>query len=233
MKKTITRVMVFLLALSLLTACGGGSKPGNEDNSGNSAPPASTDSGGGGNTDGEDDENTSAKPYEEVINPSELISRDDADRILDISTFSDESEVDIVDSNQPGGLNSIYSLYISEEYLFQIRLYQDALLEGLAAENGGMSAWIQNQKSARDTNVFNQEIIPVEGIGDGGYLVNENSLGVWTIELFKGDYCISITITYNPPTTHTRNDEDEGAWRKEKLTEAGKLAVERLEAIIK
>jgi len=224
MKKILAITLALVLAMSLLTACGENSGSGNSANGGGNGTNNSV------NGDGNSTSN-SVKTANDVIKASQLISREDAKNIIGQSMADDEA--DIAESGQPGGVNSIYSVYLSDEYMFQIHLYQDALLEGLAVKNGGMSVWIQNQISSHESNPFGQEIIPVEGIGDGGYLVDQNGLGFWCIELFRGDYYINIAINYNPPATHTReNKEEESAWRKEKLTEAGKLAVERLDTIL-
>ena len=203
--------LVLLFAILLLTAC---AKDGG--NSGNS---------------GGDSNSSSTKVTRAVIKPSQLISREDAGNIIGQSMTDDK--IDSVEDEGPGSMRTVY---ISDEYIFQIAVEQDALLNAetdkLYIQNGGVAGAIERLTDARETNHFEQDIIPVEGIGDGGYLVDQNGLGVWSIELYKGDYLITMTITYNPPTEHTRGEEEEVAWRKEKLHEAGKLAVERLDSIV-
>ena len=220
MKKIISFALIVLLVLSLMAACGGNNESAPPANNVESAAP-------------EENAGTAPAPVSEIIKPSQLISRADAE-ILVGQSMSDY-KIDTVEEEGPGSMRTIY---ISDEYMFQIAIMQDALLDEnddmdkLYIDQGGVRAFINNLRDSRVKNLFELETIPVEGIGDGGFLVDQNGLGFWAIELFKGDYFVNITITYDPPTTHTRGEAEESAWRKEMLFEAGKLAIERLEAIL-
>ncbi|MCL2631589.1 MAG: hypothetical protein FWD45_00630 [Coriobacteriia bacterium] len=223
MKRLFSLVLIIALTLSGLTACGGNNSGGGNSGGGGSA------SGGSGNG---SSGSGGSEQAAELIMTTQLITAEDIERLLDVEIITDMGEVDVIHDEVPGGLNDIFSSYYSDEYIFQIFLYQDALLDGRAKDNGGIAALIQTTIDARESNVHNQSIIPAEEIGDGGFLVDQNGNGWWCLEIWRGDYLITMQINYNPPTEHSRNREAEDAWRIERLLEAGELVIGRLDTLI-
>jgi len=235
MKKVLTLGFVLILAFSMLTACGGNS--GNSTPGGGSentpTPPASTPPSGSEN-------NTSAPANQdaEVIKASELITAEDAGRLLGGSISVKPENDDRIDTKSFGSVTIIYNSDAgSTPYYVSVRLYQDALLdENNAAhkaliQDGGTSSYQKGLRSDRE----NKELaVIIDDLGDWACITGFEKLdsyGTHTLEIGYGDFCISITIP-GWPKGNTFNDEEKIAWKTEKLTEAGRLAFERLKALL-
>ena len=222
MKKILSLLLVLQLFLLLLTACGG-----NGD---------SSNSGGTSST-----ENTPPKLSEtRIIKPSELISLEDAERILgiDLVVYGNLDEAE-----QLGGLRSVYDFddgktHSSPTYMLQININQNELLDEYDSldkklkDNGGMSFSIDSLKNGYETIYAENDLFKtlwVEGIGDWACI---NRSPIHTINIAYKNYSLGVTIT-GQSTDVSRNKEEESAWKVEKLIDAGMLAVERLEAIVR
>ena len=135
---------------------------------------------------------------------------------------------------------TLHSSYESDEYLFQIDLEQDALLDPEEDDTyisaGGVAGAIKRSINSHEVNYYDLETIKLEGIGDTCYLYDMNGKGWWCIDIYYGDaYLMSMTISRHliDGAAPSREGDEETEWRKEILAEAGKLAMERLEALAK
>ena len=212
MKKIFAIALIAILALSLLTACG--------DNSG-----GDTNSGG------------DSKQDAGVIKASELISLEDAARILGQEVAVDEKKNDKIDKMTPGSIEILYdSIDTSSIRYISVTLYQNALLDpnSLAGkgllDTGGISSYNARIKTDRESK---EGALVIDGVGDWACITAWESMGrrVGTIEIAYGDYCIAVTIN-GSPNYETASEEETVAWQNGKLTDAGKLALERLAAIV-
>lgn len=233
MKRIITLGLVLLLTLSLLSACGSndsGNAPANSPPAENNAPVS----------DEEKDTSTPAKQDIGVIKPSELITLEDAGRILGID-LEVYGELDAAE--QFGGLRSVYNyddgkIHPSPTYMFQINLYQNELLDEKSLldykmkAQGGISFYNNSLKEGIELIAGEEDFMKaiwVEGIGDWASIARSP---IHTINFAYGTYSIGVTIT-GQATDVSRSKEEESAWKVEKLVEAAMLAVERLETIVK
>lgn len=220
MKKILAITLILILAFSLLTACG-------DNGGGNSAPPTSTNGGGGNST------NSPAQQNADIIKSSEIITQEDTARILGKDVTVDK--LDEMNPMTPGAVHTSYGS-TGVTIALSITLYQNAALDlsnsthkalfdggGIGSTNGG----VRNQYE-KGTIV---EAIPVEGIGDWAFISGLGKKVSTSIDIGYGDYRIFISTTIIPEGSKL-GDETTLALRKEILTEAGKLAIERLEAII-
>ena len=249
MKKVTALILTIVLAISLLTSCGGksDSKTGTASSapktsssansstapSNSSAPPASSDN--GGNSGGGNDTNSPAQQTGVVVKASELITAEDATRILGtdmaVSVDSNGVEKDLDKREYPGSLRTVYDASDIMMFMLQVCIRQNALLdkdipfEEAIINRGGISSFSGEIKQQYENA---ENTITVEGLGDWAGIV---SIVGKTLYIVHGDYFLELTITGR--VDKSRSDEEDAAWKIEKLTEAGKLAVERLEAIIK
>ena len=220
MKKALALVVALLLTLSLLAACGG--------NSGGNTPPT------------ESAASAPAQQDTKVIKPSELITLEDAERMLgiDLDVYGELDEAE-----QLGGLRTVYhfddgALHPSPTYMFQINILQNELLDendlldkqmkaqgGISFFNNGLKEGIELITGEEDP----MKTIWIDGIGDWASIRRSP---IHTINFAYGAYSLGVTIT-GQATDVSRGKEEESAWKVEKLIEAAMLAVERLEAIVK
>ena len=248
MKKITALILIIVLAITLLASCGGKSdsktgtassapKTSNSANSSSApansnAPPASNNS--GGNTNVGDNANTPAQQDAKIIKASEIITLEDAARILGTDVEINEKYNDTIN---PLSLESIKTEYESKEssmFSMTITLFQNATFDTSNSVDkayldvGGIAFYNETIRKDREAK---EGAVLLEGIGDWAVI---NSLGTLmaNIEIGHGDYSISINIISTPRGSNF-NDEEKAAWQKDKLIEAGNLAVERLEAIIK
>ncbi len=177
-----TRWLFLALAMLLLCACGApaDNQGGAPSETGNALPGGSAAAG--------------------VIEPSSLISKEEAERILGVS-------LDAVQTSEQETVGLKQCLYDSEDHFFQIGLTQQAMMP---AEQR------QTPESLYRAIVENfEDAIKVEGVGDEAYFATPG------LHILQDGYYILIAIG---------NWDDEG--NREKLTEAGSLAVENLKAEI-
>jgi len=235
-KKTLTLVMVLLLTLSLLSACGGGdgsNSPGGGDNntpSGDSnssaSQPAENDADDGNNTGG-----NSPKAVNDVIPASALISREEASAILGVELNTGE--------NKPITTAFIDAVrYSSEDYLsLTVQLKQEALYDEETSPTKLKNGWAahiesEHKRLIRQTEEEQEEFImtAVPGIGDAAYLSDSTIMECWTIYVIYGEYIILVVVS--PDIYGDPSSDAEIASYKEKVMEAGKLAADKLKAII-
>jgi hypothetical protein len=241
MKKILTLGLILLLVISLLGACGGksgdGGNGGNEGVSGGNA--GSIDS-VDDDDDGEDvDENgngDSDEPAEDSVYPSQLLHLSDVGSILGEEMLDNESvQVDVFIEDSTAGRNHIIGEYFSDEYKVAIRVEQESLFTGFS-KSQGMAEIIELLVEYRKTEYSGQTITKIDGLGEGAYLISPlNKIGEWKLEFFQGEFLITIMLDYQyiGPLTMTRENQDEEmAWREDKLLQLGELAAERLQEII-
>ena len=240
MKKILALVMVLLFTLSLLTACGGDS--GGKSDSGNSDAPASeSDSENSASPapapDDVNDTTGSAAQDTRLIKPSELITLEDAGRILGGDVTVSEKKNDIIEPELAGAVQIQYKSNAASIYYMTICLFQDAAFDATRTQDkvlldqGGTANYNATIKPYREQK---EDAVLIDGIGEWACISGFHSVdssAVHTLEICYGDYCISITMV-GWPKDNSFSDEEKIAWKTEKLTEAGKLAFERLEAII-
>ena len=235
MKRTLVVVIALILTLSLLSACGGnsdnsGGNSGAENSVGNTIPPTSN------NVDNSSDTNAPANQGARLINASELISREDAERILGGDVTIDEKKNDLIED---GAVSITYdSNNGGLMYYLTITLCQDAALDenreldrvafaigGTASLNESTQIWYEEKEG----NLL------IDDLGDWACIKRLNVLSSsdWQmIQICYGDYQINVA-SVGWPKGSVSTDEEKITWKKETLTEVGKLAFERLEAILK
>ena len=226
MKKVTALILLIVLAISLLTSCGGKSdsktgtassapKTSNSANSStapanSSAPPALNDS--GSSPDGGSNVNTAPEEDSGEITPLKLVSVKDAERILGVNmTIGDlndkrlfggkQIKTEYVDDGDP-------DVYLKVSFL-------------IAANYSSDNSYEVQYDLLRER----EDSIDVNGIGEKAlYLDNE-------LYVYDRDYFMRIQVLYTSLKVRL-TDEEEAAWTKEKAIEWGKLAAERLEALI-
>lgn len=165
---------------------------------------------GGGNTNGANDSaKQPAKQALKEIKPSELITLGDAERILgkDMQAI----DADITDSN--GDISALYGA-----------LGGDLESVNIVRRDGSSFAETINENDTDATIVTE--------IGDWACIaVNEYDFGVTYLYIDHSGYHIKISLT-SDPFNDLRSAEENAARTTEKLKEFGKLAVERIDAII-
>ena len=167
----------------------------------------------------------------EVIQPSQLVSRDDAARILGVSMPG--SENDAIDVG--GSAGHLKCEYMADEYTFRIDIAQDAMLSEDVLKFLGDTYFLFHKDTAvyYEMDSMKENVFKVEGLGDEAYIMNLfDSMGAWHIEIYKNGYWIGITIQNTDTVFMLSGDTaKEIKWQKEKLTELGELALERLAAL--
>ena len=219
MKKVLILGLAMVLALSLFTACGGNSDGGSNSNS-----------------------NNSAKQDEKIVKSSELITLEDAERILGMDlqvNVDSEAGEEFDKAEQYGGLRTVYvfdgASIAFTPYMLQITVRQNSLLDKnnsldkTMIENGGISYYAGNfKKSYENDNDDMYKVVWVDGMGDWACITKSP---IHSIQIYYNEYLLDVTITGREKTA-TRSDEEESAWKQEKLKDAGNLALENLKAIL-
>ena len=205
MKRLFAIATVFILALSVLTACGGS---GNNGDALLSNPESAS---------AQDSSNAlpSNSESDAIIRPSELITLEDAERILGMSMHVIEGYLDYADTD-----GFFLTEYITSGELWEtlsITIKQDA------------SSLIETNKLSYENNT---DAIPIKGIGDWAFVTGNSDGMSKHLCIAYGDCNIDIGLV-GDTNNDGRSLAEDAAWKIEKLTEAGKLAVERLEAMIK
>ena len=177
-----------------------------------------------GNTNTDDNNINTSK----LINCSALITSADVGDVLGVNMLNNAD--DIVDlKDELGGFSKC--VYNSEAYMYQIFLYQDALLSERVLENANTEWVFRNLvEGYKDNKDWQNHIIPVEGIGEEAYLTDMTGREMWTLSVLQSGYRIDMIITYNPAKHEPYDGENE--WKVEKLKELGIIAVNRLKNII-
>ena len=214
MKKLLAIILVLILTGAVLTACGG--------NRGN-------DSSSTGKTDTPASNSAVEKP---VIYASALLSIDDVGNILGAEMFSANFMYNVIDRKESSvyaGVSSIKCDYWSEDYSVSISFYQD-----VASYVITRIEHIEEQiKTPSETDI--ELYTALNGIGDKAYLSSlRDSTGVNSIHIFYKEHCLVLTLMdiQGVSATASGGDEEETAWRQDKVTECGKLALEHLKEIL-
>lgn len=150
------------------------------------------------------------------VKPSELISLEDAENILEMSMKVIEGYLD--KTEQDGFLLTEYISSGEEWTSLQIRIKQDA------------SSLIETTK---ETCKNNADAVTVEEIGDWACITGTSDGMAKFLYIAYGDYYyIEIDLSGNVDNGG-RSLEEDATWKLEKITEIGKLAVGRLEDMVK
>ena len=218
MKKLIGIMFILALVLSIamLSACGGGKKGGDGAVPADNPAGASSDEGVATSSGSGDDVGSTAPKYAGVIKPSELITAEDATSICEMDMEAVEGETDVV--------------------------HEDGLLETMYWGDDGGSQWVSLKvtfaqdglsfiKSAKEEYGASGDAAPVPGVGDWACLTGNSTGMAKFLYIAVGDYYIEINLT-GTTDNGGRSAVEDGVWKIEKITEAGKLAVERLENIV-
>ena len=224
MKKIISIIVtiaILLTMLFILTGCGTNS----EDKENGGSNPNSTFS-------------QSAR----VVKPSELVTLEDAERILGIDLQVYE-ELD--KSEQFGGLRTTYNfddgkLHSSPTYMLQININQNesfnenSMLDNKMKAQGGISFLNKNLKEGLElisSEEDTMKTIWIDGVGDWASIIRSP---IHTINFSYGNGAYSVGITLTGQSTDVKRDkEGESAWKVEKLIETAMLAIECLDDIVK
>ena len=217
MKKFIAFALFFAISLSLLSGCSGD--------------PADTPVSNPGSN-GDDGVVTETQDAFVVL-PSQLISLEDAARLLGEEMTADEDKYDAVESGLTGKARGVY--HTADEsnsiFIFQIVVYQDSLLDKVLIDSMGGTKGQGNRNRANGLESETAE--EIEGIGDWAYIDGLKKL-MAEVNIGYGDYFLTLITTGTPKDSDFETyGDDHAAWRKEVLIEAGKLAVEHLKEILK
>lgn len=193
-------VLMLVSAATMLAACGKGGKSGNDDaataegatgapSQESTAPPSGSESGTG----------SSGQQTEKVIKGSDLVTKEDAERILGETVELAEDHEDVT----MGVVQRVY--YATQNCVLQVGIEQDS------------PAHVELTRKTYDND---ESTILVEGIGDWARI---GGMSGTLLYITEGDCIIIINVD---------NRNEENSWKTEKLKETGKLAVERLDAIM-
>jgi len=163
--------------------------------------------------------NSSGNSKVRVIKASELISISEAAAILEQSINSSEDD----------------KMYFSDEiryrsaiYTFSVRLAQEALhdnssdFEKKLLKNGWKSYLKDMEKN------LSSGTTKIDVSGGTGYLQETNE--IWMFYIFYEEYYITLSLVQFP-LSHIDTDEEK-LWKTQRLTEAGKIAVNNLKNIL-
>ena len=236
MRKLLTIALVLLLALFTLTACGsGGSESGNGGGGGSAPAPADIEEQDNGAGESGGDSESYASINADVILPSQLVSLEDAERILGVELTTNEHYNDTVESTAPWSTKTQYNF--GANGYFHINLYQDAQLDitngrvRLRMEEGGARGYAESVIRPDHEREIEQgkSTTMIDGIGDWAYLYFFASGTTPSMSIAYGDYFILMQNTVKP--SPDLSNEESLEWDAERLIELGKLAVERLKAL--
>ena len=195
MKRIISFALAIIIGLSLFTACGndGGAGSGSESSG-------------------------STKITDKIIKPSELITADDAKKIIGTDMEADRNWSDSAES-----FGSLRTAYIAENYMLQVTIRQDAQLdENDPADmdylaRGSISTYV---RGIRGTYENAEDTIAVSGLGDWAGIVRPVG-PLYSLYIVYNGYCfIEISLS---------GEDKDDDWQIGKLKEAGKLATKKLE----
>jgi len=166
----------------------------------------------------------------EVINPSRLISREDAARILGFSASGGGD--DLLDAAGDSGY--LRCEYIFDEWTLTFGIIQDALIEEEALKFGKDTYFLFNLNSKIR---IKDKITPsTEGLGEEAYFTGSltgGDYGPWSLDVYVYGYWIKVYIrTRNPEKMFAANGPEESEWEIEKLTAIYELAFTRLNTIL-
>jgi len=236
MKKIFALVMVLLLTLSLLAACGGdnndsgngndtdnGSKPASGDADSDNDAPASSDAGG-------DTDKSSPKAIKDVIEASNLISLEEAKAIMGLE----------LEANKDKPITTAFidaARYSLDGISLKVELKQEALYDEETSPTKLKNGWAAHIESEHKRLIKQAEeeqeeftMTAVPGIGDAAYISDSKIMDHWAIYIIYGEYIIVVGVSpsiYGDPAS-----DAEKASYKEKALEAGKLAADHLKAIV-
>ena len=244
--------LALILALSLLTACGGGGNtappptaesssssaattPAADSSSSSAATPPASDSGSSSSSgnDAADAVNQNA----DVILPSQLITIEDAERILGLELVVDEKNNDYFEPLSFGDIHTQYKNAGGGMGFFTIRVRQDAALDLTNStqkrflEVEGTKGYAETIRVEREKEIAEGKARKIDGLGDWAYLHYMMSGTVSCMTITDGDYYIFMQHTVKEPAD--LSDEEKLEWRDDRILELAKLAVERLDAIVK
>ena len=221
MKKILEIALTILLALSMFTSCAAnaGNKPANMQTSTPSAKsgdPASTPVADKG-----DEAKASADKKAEVIYASALLSMEDAAKILEAEMFDANfsgNKIDKAGSSVGSSAKNIECEYWTDGCSVNITLYQDE------ADYIRMMSGIVDRQIENPPKETISTYTALEGIGDKAYISQMINGGASTVGIFYGDYYLTVTMLGNSTV--------DDAWKQEKATECGKLALEHLKEVL-
>ena len=236
MKKILTIGLALILALSLLTACGK-----NDNGENNSAVSSQPSESGKGTKD-------PAQLLENAIKSSELVTLEDAERITGMKMDVD-GEIDVIGigtvTHPRESIGVMSTKYVSDDnnnLQFRISIQQSVVMEyqklkfpewdyNYVEGEGGVPYLIGDWKRIIDIGGGGNDTTPIEGLGDWAYY----SPVLNTVYIALGDYFIKVSADYksliHPMTSEQKKALD--SLIKKTVTEAGNLALERLETLIK
>ena len=217
-KRLLSTLLAAVMVCALLTACG-------ENNTAGSGGSVSGNAG-----------NNSPKSIKDIIKANSLITLEDAESIMGQS----------MEESEPGVKSSLAdeARYVSSEkragYTFYVSLYQEAVYEknkesasemlNLAMQPGWAKYLESTEKHCIEYDYDPEHNIIKEGEIDSVVYLQKPGTGEafnqWFLHIFYGEYYIQLELS------SSERREDEMSWKPEKLKEAGKLALERLKAII-
>jgi len=229
-KKLLITLLVIILAVSMMTACGGG-KGGAGDSAGGAAQAdsaAPADNAAPESGDGKDS-GESAKPTADIIKPSELLTIEDAEKIT-----GKKMEVYTLDEISTGAEEgTIQTTYVSDDegnLALNIQLVQEGLIKSESLiELGGIAFKMKRLKMYAENN---DAAVPLDGFGDWAYITD--MMGT-SFKVATGDYYLSVSAGIKDMMHPIPKDEEEALKQlfHDAALEGGELAYERLTAIIK
>ena len=216
MQRLFAIILTLVLTIFVITACGNNSNKEAESNAASDQSPRSSIS----NNAGENSVTGNFNPI--VVKSSELISEQDAERILGCDIEVDE--LDKVDTVSGGSNKSIYKskddmmYYLSMYVASTAALNPEKVVDRVTLMEGGIKSYNDNIYESRASS---EGAVELEGDWDWAVVWKQN------IDIAYSDYSISIFI--NTAASKVKHTDEE---RIAQLTEAGTLAFERLTAIV-
>ena len=216
MKRLLAIALVLLLALFTFTACGGGSGSGNSG--GGSAATTTEDSDSDSDSKESSDNSSADAGYgADVILASQLITLEDATRLL-----GEEAKCDKKDAKSSSFLHTVYCAIDNEMYMIQIQFYQDALMDDIQKQAlGGAKGFGETiRKQVEDPETT------VQIDGDWDWACIERA----SMYIGYNDYFIILTRSGRPAGSNFSVEEAD-EWGVGFLTEIGEHVLGRLKAL--
>jgi len=175
------------------------------------------------------------KATSEIIKPSKLVSPEDVGSVIDEDTKAVDDNIDKIAKEPLAGIKSscMASVFESQTYFVQVKIFQDALFEQEGDKDilkkGGISFAIKDMMSTFEgLKSQTPNVIDAPGVGDGAYFYYDGDL--WYLYFYYGGYFVNIAFAQKERSP--RDHDAELQWQKDRLTDTGKLIVERLSKIV-
>ena len=222
MKKVLALALMLLLTFPMLAGCGSSSNDSGTESSSINTNESDTESA---------DSSNAGASLDRVIKASELVSKEDAEVLLGQSVEEQEGTTLKPLINQ--------ARYSSEDKALSVDLWQKALYDKdnskIPYQASNWPAYVEEMEKSfigYTDNPENSDFLyyAMEGKHGTYYLNQPKSFGMTTLQIFCGEYMITLFLS-NRSMTH-EDSEEEKTWKKDTIMEIGDFAVDSLKEII-